>query len=696
MAVASSVVVVSTSTSATGVAAEPDSTPAPSAPGRLAYTTSHYVADFEGNPGGSSMSQRGLGTIGLDGTDRRTLTDPDPEPGDDQFLGIDNGPQWSPDGSWIAYNQIRPLPGGGSVGSVALIPRDGGDPQVVDEDAGQPAWSPDGRHLAWVSVNPEGGTDIAIADVDTTSSSVVLTNRRTLPVPHPAQGISSPTFSPDGQSLVFANGSDHLHQVTLYSMSTEGQGLTQLSHGVSILTEDWYRFEFSPRGTKLLFWGATYEGDGNMTRQAFLVNPDGTDQQPVAPTDDSITEVTWSPSGEALALISGTTEIGIRLIALDGEELGWLTRGDFDFFQGLTFSPDGSRVYSVVSPTGARPWAPNLYAFPLNGEDPQRLTTDQSVFPWSVQAIDPGGVLRQFGDGAVATAAASVSEKVDTADTLVLSAVDDYASSLAAAPLAAQLEAPLLVTRRDRLSPLVLETADRLGVSNVVLVGPLSPEVEASLRAAGLSVNRVGDVSSPHHVGAAIAAQLTERDAFVVPVDTTRPDAWELPLATAGPAALQRRPMLYSTRSTLTPATRAAIRSLAISTVTVVGGDRAVGPRLLRQLEDLGVTLRRVRSADHYGISARLASRALAAGASGEHPIIASGASWTSSAAAPALAALLAEVPLLVDDRDLADSRPTATWMSDHGRTVSTADLLGGVRVLRPHVEMQLERRILR
>src|SRR4051794_20561147 len=139
----------------------------PSAPGRLAYSTAIYEADSNQ----TSMSVHGLGTIGLDGSDQRTLTDPSPV-GDSAYAGYDHSPQWSPDGTWLAYLQDRPGPVTGTVDSVAVIPRDGGDPQVIDPHGWAPAWSPDGRHLAWVSVSDDGSHSIGIADVETTPSSI--------------------------------------------------------------------------------------------------------------------------------------------------------------------------------------------------------------------------------------------------------------------------------------------------------------------------------------------------------------------------------------------------------------------------------------------------------------------------------------------------------------------------------------------
>jgi N-acetylmuramoyl-L-alanine amidase len=120
-------------------------------------------------------------------------------------------------------------------------------------------------------------------------------------------------------------------------------------------------------------------------------------------------------------------------------------------------------------------------------------------------------------------------------------------------------------------------------------------------------------------------------------------------LATAGFAAYRHLPLLYARHAAVPAATRTAIRNQGITSVTVVGSDQDVAPRLLRQLRALDVTVHRLRSSDRYAISAQLASRTVAAGAKTDHPVVSSGASWTSSVTVPALAALLGQANVLVE-----------------------------------------------
>lgn len=650
----------------------------PSAPGRLAFTRGDYVTTDTG----WSNSPKGLGTIGLDGRDERTLTDPQPIDSTG-YTGYDHTPQWSPDGSWLAYLQDRPNGSGGATDAVAAIPRDGGDVQIIDPSGWGPTWSPDGRELAWVSEADDGTTSIVVADVACSPTTLTVTNRHTLPLPQQFGTVGWPTFSPDGRLLAFTTGSFPGNDLALDTLSVDDGTFRQVSHDAAVELGT-KTYSFSPDGSQLLFQ-AVVEGSGGYD-VALLVNTDGTDQHELSV--GPVSAAAWSPTGDMIATVSNAPRSGIALRSpVNGSFVGSGVIGTdaFSDWGGLTFSPDGSTVYSVATPVG-RDGSPNLYGVPVNGDPVQRLTTDHSVFPGTVQAVDPGRVLREYGANAAATSAAAAIDNITSADTLVVAPQTDSAASLAAAPMAARLHAPELLSDADSLSPTVVRAAHRLGASHVVLVGKLSSRVGTSARAAGLSVTRIGNTASPYRSSAAIAEKLTSHRALIVP----NPGTWKLSLATAGYAAYTHRPMLYAGRKGVPAATRHALRALRITSVTVVGGRKDVAPAVLHQLRHLGVKVSRVKTSD-YSVSAEFARRERASGVGLKHPIISTGRRWTSSAAAPALAAILGQVNVLVDGTDLRHSKPTIAWLSRHRSRIRTAKLLGGVEVVQPRVEARLE-----
>ena len=104
--------------------------------------------------------------------------------------------------------------------------------------------------------------------------------------------------------------------------------------------------------------------------------------------------------------------------------------------------------------------------------------------------VDSGAVRIAAGDR-VGTAVQTSRSGWDAADAVLLATADGFADALSAAPLAGQLDAPLLLTPTSTLDARVLAEIQRLGAQEVTILGgtaAIDESVEQALADAGLTV----------------------------------------------------------------------------------------------------------------------------------------------------------------------------------------------------------------
>jgi Tol biopolymer transport system component/putative hemolysin len=158
---------------------------------------------FSSNRGGRSAGQAyamDIFVMNADGSDPRNLTD---------GATSDTSPEWSPDGSHIAFQSDRD-----GNPEIYVMAADGSNPRNLTShesyDA-SPAWSPDGSTIAFDS-DRDGNREIYVMEADG-SNVRRLTDR---------QGMDGlPTWSPDGRYIAFQSdrggGSQEICVMELYS-----------------------------------------------------------------------------------------------------------------------------------------------------------------------------------------------------------------------------------------------------------------------------------------------------------------------------------------------------------------------------------------------------------------------------------------------------------------------------------------------
>lgn len=322
-------------------------------------------------------------------------------------------------------------------------------------------------------------------------------------------------------------------------------------------------------------------------------------------------------------------------------------------------------------------------------------------FPDAARTASPGtaapgcpalDVARDAGADRIATSV-DVARRThpDGADTVVIAHAYGYADALAGGPLAAQVDAPILLSDRGSLPRIVADAVEDLGAQDAVLLGgrhALSAQVAEDLEGLGLTVSRIGGATR-FHTAADIADRVGGDEVYVTEgqdPDPTR--GWPDAVSVSPLASSQQRPILLATTDTLPDATAGALEG---RTATVVGGEAAVSSDVARAIGDVtGASVGRIAGADRYRTSLAVSRVARDAGMDPSTTWFATGQRYPDSlTAGPAIAAS-GGVLMLVAPRDLADSPATADHVHEVNLVLEAFRIVGGEHAISGAVVDQL------
>ena len=280
-----------------------------------------------------------------------------------------SGPEWSPDGQWIAY-QGRV---GEKSGLMIARPDGSGMKQLAPlEWTNSPlpttgkrlAWSPDGKRIAFVSATP--GPETAEASGDP----IVI--RRYLYKPDADEGLSH------------FNDNRRLH---IFTVEVATGAVRQLTSG------DHYEhsIDWSPNGQEIAFVSNREPNEDQFFNyDIFALNVASGEIRRLTATENAEYRPRWSPDGKTLlyqATRRGLTDLEttmedthVWLISADGT--GRREIGTIDNRQGEpAWSPDGSAVYFTVQEHGNV----GLYRLPVSGGQAEVVVAGSgTVGGWSV------------------------------------------------------------------------------------------------------------------------------------------------------------------------------------------------------------------------------------------------------------------------------------------------------------------------
>ena len=235
----------------------------------------------------------------------------------------DSSPDWSPDGTKIAF-----ISGRDGAGSQIYVMDAHGKNVIRLTDGpglkGDPDWSPDGRKIAF---SVDGREDyLAVMDADGG-------NREKL-----EDQAGDPSWSPDGKQIAFVQS-----EIEIYMIGVGGQGRKRVTHHLGTKWDP----SFSPNGRRM-----AYTAEHKGFQHIFVVGADGRNRVRLTHHEEHHSDPAWSPDGQVIAysVLDGIWPVNFRgaihLMASDGRYIRQLSHGR----NAIDFEPDISPLGLAVSP----------------------------------------------------------------------------------------------------------------------------------------------------------------------------------------------------------------------------------------------------------------------------------------------------------------------------------------------------------
>lgn len=301
---------------------------------------------------------------------------------------------------------------------------------------------------------------------------------------------------------------------------------------------------------------------------------------------------TYPESGSTNATITTPLGVGFNAPVLDGNNISGVTLKDSantiipvsvqTFNQSILIIPlvelRYSTNYTATIPSGAV----QSYSGQSNNAFTMSFNTDKEF-------------TRLGGQDRYDTSALIAAKGWEKSDYAIIAYGEDFPDALSASPLAKKYNAPILLTRNDKLPTTIDNQITRLGVKNVFIVGGLavvSSSIQTNLESRGIKVTRIYG-QDRYETAAAVANALDPSDQIFVVSGENFPDA----LSIASYAAKFQIPIFLSPFDKLPSSVIDYQKAHKVKTTYIIGGEGVISSSATKNL--LGFT-ERIYGLDRY------------------------------------------------------------------------------------------------
>lgn len=224
-------------------------------------------------------------------------------------------------------------------------------------------------------------------------------------------------------------------------------------------------------------------------------------------------------------------------------------------------------------------------------------------------------ILRLGGKNRQGTAVLASQSVYNTANAVVLSGSGGDVDALTGTLLAAEKDAPLLITHKDHLTDTTKAEIIRLQASTVYILGgtnAISQAVEDEINLMGLQVERFQGTSrydTAVKVAKYVKPSGSDHAFLVVGITAKKNDALADALAIGPVSAKLKSPVLLASLKGLPQETSEAIANLNVRNITIVGGTAAISSEIEQELKDLGINIERVFGKSREETAIKIADR---------------------------------------------------------------------------------------